>query len=246
MARRRTLRPHRLPRQTQCLRKLSVLATLHFLIPAQVLQVTLVLLNTADAQNPAIALKLALKEHTHSHYEIHRDLPQHNELAELKIDLLEQIVDAVVKTQRDFSRNGQVRVPENFFGAIYHGLQCCSKYNLSDCFIFPCRYVLCHGKKFCEIEILSHSNTNSPSETQAPSELGDDKQISILYQQQPSDISGSSKEKCINHRSRRTMKSYSDSVLTSMQTLHRNPLSTQELEISRGGDRSMSSLSSSQ
>jgi len=140
---------------------------------------------TADAQNPARALKLALKEHTDSHYEIHRDLLQHNELAELKIDRLEQIVDAVVKTQRDLSRNGQVRVPENFVGAIHHGLQCCSKYNLSDCFVIPCRSVLCHGQKFCEIENLSHSNTNSssrPSETQAPSKLGDDKQISILYQ----------------------------------------------------------------
>ena len=132
MTRRRTLRPHRLPRQTQCLRKLSVLATLHFLIPAQVLQVTLVLLNTADAQNPAIALKLALKEHTDSHYQIHHDFPRPNELAELKIDPLEQIVDAVVKTQRDLSRNGQVRLPENFVAAIHHGLQFCSKY---DCLI---------------------------------------------------------------------------------------------------------------
>jgi len=151
-----------------------------------------------------------LKEHSVSHSKVHHDLPNDNKLAELDIGRLEQIVEAVVKTQRDLSRNGQ---------------------------------------KFCGTENLSHSNTNSSnlhSETQAPSELGDDKQVSILYQQQPSDLSGSSKEKCINHRSRRTMKSYSDSVPNAMQTLHRNPLSTQELEISRAGDRSMSSLSSSQ
>jgi hypothetical protein len=204
---------------------------------------------TADAQNPARAFKLAMKEHSVSHSKVHHDLPNHNKLAELDIGRLEQIVEAVVKTQRDLSRNGQVRVPENFVGAIHHGLPCCSKYNLSDCFVIPCRCVLCHGQKFCGTENLSHSNTNSSnlhSETQAPSELGDDKQVSILYQQQPSDLSGSSKEKCINHRSRRTMKSYSDSVPNAMQTLHRNPLSTQELEISRAGDRSISSLSSSQ